>query len=89
MSKINIKKPSPEQINTLRIYLNRAIQTIEKIEKSNCTFNDELVQSDPLDLPHVLHIYNQELEDDIIHLFAWLTTISSFQECLFIKDDED
>lgn len=34
--------------------------------------------------------YNdQELEDDILALFSWLTTISYFQCELFIKDDED
>lgn len=32
---------------------------------------------------------NQESEDEIIDLFAWLTTISSFQNKLFIKDDKD
>lgn len=79
MSQINIKKPSAEQINTLRLYLNKALKEIEKIEKHDMAFNDELVQ----------YIHDQELEDHIIELFAWLTTISSFQDKLFIKDDED
>lgn len=79
MSKISIKKPSQLQLHTLKTYLNKAINEVEKLEKSQITFNDDLFKD----------AYNQELEEDILALFAWLTTVSSFQNKLFIKDDED
>ena len=88
MKKINIKTPTIEQTNTLIEYLTKARMELTKLESIRRE-EERLGLKDTGNEEASVFINDGSKQDIILALFAWLTTISSVQEKLFMKNEED